>query len=94
MGNREDRPLERHHVSLFQGNWEDLAAIFGPRRVQPGTAVRLIVDQFIKNIRSAQNDLAQPVEVNLDQLDINITADGSETGQPGGPVQPKASSSD
>ncbi len=92
MVNRENRPLERHHVSLYQGNWEDLAAIFNPRRVQPGTAIRLIVDQWLKNYQSAQNDLAKPVEVNLDDLDI--TVDGSEAGQPGGPVLPKGGSAD
>jgi hypothetical protein len=84
MPKKRAAPLKRHHVFLYEGDWDELAALFGPRHVKPGTAVREIVHTFLRRMREIKNEIAKPVEIDIDELDL--TAAGSPDGQSGGPV--------
>lgn len=61
MSKRAEIPQSRHHVLVFDEDWEWLEANYGrgsPSRIGPGVAVRKLVHAHIRLLRQKVQDLA------------------------------------
>lgn len=66
MPKKSKKPLERHHVHLYEGDWEELQGIFNDS-IGPSGAIREMVRKMLLKFRERRSE--QPVSIG--EIDIS-----------------------
>lgn len=83
MARKAAEPLEKKDIILFQGDWDELAAILAPFKIKPTVFIRQLVRKKLAQIKSAAAERAQPTpELTDDDLDFSDATESSESGEP------------
>ena len=91
MAKRSREPLEqgRREIRFFRGDWNRLSEILAPFRIANATFVRELLRKQLRQIEEHVNASSRPVmePINVGELIRSIPPEGSESGEPGGPIQ-------
>lgn len=60
MPKKTTAPVERRHVHLFVGDWQELQALYGDS-VGPSEAIRLIVHKTLRKVRDRAAERSRPI---------------------------------
>ena len=66
MGRKEDEPLEKKKVNLYQGDWDRLSEILAARKISPTFFIRRLVRRTLLSIQARSLEVAQNVETDDD----------------------------
>ena len=70
MPRKSIRPQTRHHIMVFDDDWDFLLRAFGPssvRPIGPGIAARGIIHEFVKKARARISETQQSLEEKVDE---------------------------
>ena len=81
MAKKSKEPLESKHIKLFTGDFEELDRILAGK-LSPSIAIRLLVRKFINSNKAKVEQLAKPMETEIELLDEECYTD-----EPGQAVQ-------
>lgn len=66
MARKEDEPLERKKINLYQGDWERLSEILTTKRISPTFFIRRLVRRTLLSIEARAEAQAKPLETEAD----------------------------
>lgn len=51
MPRKSEKALERKHVHLTEGSWDELDVLYAPQGITPSNVIRRLVDFHLKKVR-------------------------------------------
>lgn len=75
MPKKTGLPVERHHVTLFEGDWQRLQFYYGDS-IGPSEAIRLVVRTLLNKLDAQKNAISKEVEIDMETINVQSTSRG------------------